>query len=149
LAKAEIVSGPGSGGVAVWHGGDTVRGHQGGFLRFITLNVNVHDARATSLRGDTIDSASFESQLEHVRATKGKLDEAQGPTIEGGVTDVLTLAAADPAANRNVTREVLYVSRATHLPVKRELFEGNIVVKTQIFSALRINPGLQAKDFTL
>lgn len=149
LARAEIVSGPGSGGVAVWHGGDTVRGHQGGFLRFITLNVNIHDARTTSLRGDTIDSASFESQLEHVRTTKGKLEEAEGPTIEGSATDAITFEAADPAANRNVSREVLYISRVTHLPLKRELFEGNALVKTQLFSALRVNPGLEAKDFTL
>jgi len=58
LVKTQILSGPGAGGGAVWTGGDTVSGHQGGILSFIHLKVGLHDGRATSLRGYTIPDGS-------------------------------------------------------------------------------------------
>jgi hypothetical protein len=149
LAKIETVSGPGRGSAAVWHGGDTVRGHQGGFFSGIKLNIGIHDGRAVSLRGDTIDSASFPSQLEHFRTTKGELSEAAGPAIGGVATESLTLKVADPAANANVSRDVLFISSATHLPLRRERFEGDRLVKQEEFTNLKLNPGLKDDDFSL
>jgi outer membrane lipoprotein-sorting protein len=149
LAKIETVSGPGHGSAAVWHGGDTVRGHQGGFFAGIKLTIGIHDGRAVSLRGDTIDSASFPAQLEHFRTTKGELSEAAGPAIGGVATEALTLKPADPAANRNVSRDVLFLSNANHLPVRRERFEGDTLVKQEDFTNLKLNVGLKDDDFSL
>jgi outer membrane lipoprotein-sorting protein len=149
FAKIETVSGPGRGSAAVWHGGDTVRGHQGGFLAPIRLTVGIHDGRAVSLRGDTIDSASFPYQLDHFRSTKGELTEAAGPAIAGVVTEELTLKPADPAADGNVTRDVLYLSTVTHLPVRRERFEGDQLVKQEDFTNLKLNVGLKDDYFSL
>jgi outer membrane lipoprotein-sorting protein len=149
LAKIETVSGPGRGSAAVWHGGDTVRGHQGGFFSGIKLNIGIHDGRAVSLRGDTIDSASFPAQLEHFRTTKGELSEAAGPAIGGVATESLTLKVADPAANGNVSRDVLFLSSANHLPLRRERFEGERLVKQEEFTNLKLNAGLKDDDFSL
>src|SRR5580658_2765900 len=41
FARIDIVDGPGKGGGAVWTGGDSVRGHQGGLLSGIQLNVSI------------------------------------------------------------------------------------------------------------
>ena len=148
-AKIEVVSGAGRGGVAVWRGGDTLRGHQGGFLSMIKLTVGLHDPRATSLRGDTIDSASFAYELEHFKTTKGELAEAPGPRIEGVSTDTLTLNVADPSGNGGVSKDVLYISRDTHLPVKRERYQGETLVKSELFGNLKTNINLIDRDFAL
>jgi outer membrane lipoprotein-sorting protein len=147
-AKVNVLRGSSRGSVAVWNGGDTVRGRQGGLLRMIALTVGLHDSRATSLRGDTIDSAYFGAELKHFKTTKGEIAQTEGGTLNG-IVDIVTLRVADPAANRGVTKEVLYLSHETHLPVQRERFEGDASVKTEIFSDLQINPGLTDKDFVL
>lgn len=149
LAKIETVAGPGRGSAAVWHGGDTVRGHQGGILAGIRLTIGIQDGRAVSLRGDTIDSASFPAQLQHFQAVKGELTQAPAPPIDGVPNEALTLVPADPAANGNVSRDVLFLSTATHLPVRRERFEGDRLVKQEDFTNLKLNPGLKDDDFSL
>jgi outer membrane lipoprotein-sorting protein len=148
-AKIEVISGAGRGSVAVWRGGDSVRGHQGGFLSMIKLTVGMHDARAVSLRGDTIDSAYFGNILERFKTTKGELSEALGPEIAGVSTEAITLKVADPGTNQRISKEVVYLSRATHLPVKRERFEGDVLVKSQFFSNLKLNVNLTDQDFDL
>src|SRR6202171_3710472 len=67
FAKIDITGGPGRGGGAVWTGGDTVSGHQGGLLSGIHLKVSIHDGRAVDLRGHTIDQASFENVAENIK----------------------------------------------------------------------------------
>ena len=51
--RMDIVGGAGRGGAAVWTGGNTLFGHQGGFLSFVKLHLNIHDPKAVSLRGTT------------------------------------------------------------------------------------------------
>jgi len=148
-AKVEVISGAGRGSVAVWRGGDSVRGHQGGFLSMIKLTVGIHDPRAVSLRGDTIDSAYFGNILDRFKTTKGELSEAPGPAIAGVPTEKITLIAADPSANQRISRDVVYLSRVTHLPVKRERFEGDALVKSQFFSNLKLDANLTDQDFAL
>jgi hypothetical protein len=148
-AKIEVISGTGRGSVAVWRGGGSVRGHQGGFLSAIKLTVGIHDARAVSLRGDTSDSAYFGNVLERFKTTKGELSEAPGPEIAGVSTEAITLKVADPSRNQRISKDVVYLSRATHLPVKRERFEGDVLVKSQFFSNLKLNLNLTDQDFAL
>ena len=68
FAKIDVTGGPGRGGGVTWDGGDTVSGHQGGLLSGIHLKVSIHDARAVSLRGDTIDSGSFQNMADAIKA---------------------------------------------------------------------------------
>jgi outer membrane lipoprotein-sorting protein len=149
LAKIEVTSGPGRGGLAVWRGGTTLRGHQGGFLSFIKLTLDIHDARAESLRGDTIDTAYFGQWLTHFANTKGDVSQTPGPLVEGVPTDAVTLNVADPSADHNVSREIVYLSTATHLPLKTERFEGDALVKSELFIDLKPNVGLTDADFDI
>jgi len=143
-AKIEIVSGPGRGSGSVWHGGDTVLGHQGGLLRGIKLNVSLHDARAVSLRGDTMNTASFGYILGVFQ--RGPTAEGSGQTIEGVATDAL-VRTADPSAENGVTKDVLFLSKTTHLPVRRVRYAGDAIVKQEDFVNVKLNPGLQDSDF--
>ncbi|MFY9779723.1 MAG: hypothetical protein WAJ85_04345 [Candidatus Baltobacteraceae bacterium] len=147
FAHIEVTAGPGRGSGAVWRGGDTVKGHQGGFLSMVRLNVSINDGRATSLRGDTIDVASFAYELRHFLETPGTLSEDPGPTIEGVVTTAVTLAVADPSKNKDVSKDVLDISNETHLPVRREQYAGETLVKTETFRNVQLNPGLKSSDF--
>lgn len=144
-ARIDIIEGPGKGGGAVWAGGDTVRGHQGGFLSGIKLQVSIHDGRATSLRGDTVDYASFESSAQQVKSAK---DPTEGTaTVDGQSTDAVTITYPSGAAD-GVTKRVIYLSKASHLPVRRSTYAGDTLVKQETFSEVKLNPGLKPDDFS-
>jgi outer membrane lipoprotein-sorting protein len=146
FAKIDIVSGPGRGGGAVWSGGDTVKGHQGGFTSFIKLSISITDARATSLRGDTIEHGSFQSVADEL--TAGKVEPATtAATVDGAPSDLVTIDLT-PTAAGGVTKVVVAFSRSTHLPVRRTAFAGDTQVKQEDFSDVKLNPGLTEADFS-
>ncbi len=142
FAKIDITGGPGRGGGAVWHGGDTVSGHQGGMLSGIHLNVSIHDGRAVDLRGGTIDEASFENVAQNIRdaasATNGE------ETLNGTAYDTVTVPYKD--AN-GATKRVIFLSRTTHLPVRRVTYAGDAVVETEDFSDVNTAANLKESDF--
>jgi outer membrane lipoprotein-sorting protein len=142
-ALIEITDGPGKGGGAAWHGGDRVKGHQGGFLSHVKLIISITDPRATSLRGDTIEVASFGYELDHFLNTPGTLSEAAGP---GGTVVTLTPPAPEKSG---VTKETLTIDSSTHLPVERDQYVGATIVKTEKFSDVKLNPGLTVKDIDI
>ena len=146
FAKIDIVAGPGKGGGAVWTGGDHVRGHMGGFLiSGIKQTIPITDPRATSLRGDTIEKASFQSVADDLK--NGKVDPAVADaTIDGVATDAVTISFV-PATPGGVTREVVWLSRTTHLPVRRTAYAGDAPVKQEDFREVKLNPGLTEGDF--
>jgi outer membrane lipoprotein-sorting protein len=142
-ALIEITDGPGKGGGAAWHGGDRVKGHQGGFLSHVKLIISIDDPRATSLRGDTIEVASFGYELDHFLGTAGTLTEAAG---SGGT--VVTLTPSSPEKS-GVTKETLTIDSATHLPTERDQYVGATIVKSEKFSDVKLNPGLTVKDIDI
>ena len=114
------------GGAATWHGGDTVSGHHGGFLSGIHLTKSIHDRDATSLRGDILISDAYDMILKHFEETPGSLSEAPGPVIDSQATTAVTLAVADPKANANVSKDVIYLSNLSHLPLGRDQYVGSL-----------------------
>lgn len=147
LAKTLIVSGDGRGSGGVWNGGDTVSGHQGGMLSFIHLKVSVHDSRATSLRGYTIPEGLLQTQVNRYKAAAGQLTQRDGPALDGVPTDEVDLKMSDPASQDNISRAVLYFSKATHFPVRQVRYEGDKVVADESFNDLKTNVGLKDSDF--
>jgi hypothetical protein len=51
------------------------------------------------------------------------------------------------ATDRGITRDVLDLSPATSLPVRRLRYVNDQLVKQEDFSNLKLNPGLQPSDF--
>jgi outer membrane lipoprotein-sorting protein len=145
--KLDIISGPGRGGGAVWTGGDQVSGHQGGLLSGIHLKISIHDGRATSLRGDSIDTGTIGAMLDMFKNPKGTVTESDDKTVDGILTDELSLKVADLATMQGVTRVDLYLSHTTHLPVRRERYVGDQLVKSEQVTNQKINTGLKPSDF--
>ncbi|MDP9111363.1 MAG: hypothetical protein M3M96_07005 [Candidatus Eremiobacteraeota bacterium] len=147
LAKIEIVSGPGAGGGGVWAGGDRVSGHQGGFLSHFHLKVGLHDGRATSLRGYTIPDGLIQNEVDKFRQIKGTLSQSAGALVAGAPTDMIELQLANPSAYDGVTRMDMYLSKATHMPLRQVRYSGNQVVAQETFTELKVNTGLTQRDF--
>jgi len=138
FARLDITGGPGKGGGAVWHGGDTVSGHQGGFLSGIHLTVSVHDGRATDLRGATIDEASFQNMA---------YDIAKAPTlsaVEEAGLDGVTFPFTGP---NGATKRTIWFSKTTHLPVRRVTYTGDTIVVDEQFTNVNAAAGLKESDF--
>jgi outer membrane lipoprotein-sorting protein len=144
-ASATIVAGPGAGVVTAWHGGGTVTTHEAGPLAAIKLTVAIDDPRVQTLRGDTVDTGTFTYDLQYMLATPGTLGESAGPTIAGTATRAVTLQVKDPAVAA-VTKAVLDVSTASHLPLRRQLYVGATIVKTETFADTKTNVGLALAD---
>ncbi len=147
LVKTQILSGPGAGGGAVWTGGDTVSGHQGGILSFIHLTVGIHDGRATSLRGYTIPDGVLPNQVEKYTTMKGALSERGGPVIDGQETTLVELKIAPGAGEPGETRAVIYFSKSTHLPLAQIRWAGDTILSKELWTDLRTNVGLKDSDF--
>ncbi len=141
-ALIAITGGPGRGGGASWHGGSNVKGHQGGFLSMIKLNIPKNDPRATSLRGDQIEVASFGYELDHFGSTPGTLTESKD-----AAGDIVVMFVPTSPEGSGITKELLTLSPANNLPVKHEAFVGATRVKIETFSNIKVNdPKLTAKD---
>ena len=141
FARIDITGGPGRGGGAVWSGGDTVSGHQGGFLSGIHLKVSIHDGKAVDLRGATIQAASFQTFAEELANAPAASTEA---TVDGVATDAITVPFTDELG---ATKRVIYLSRATHLPVRRVTYAGDTVVAQEDFSNVNTAANLKESDF--
>ena len=141
--KMDITGGDGKGGSAVWHGGDTLRGHQGGFVSFIKLNLNIHDGRATSIRGTTIAQANFGAILDHVKSLKGTV----AATASGGDTTI-DFSVPDPSSDNSVTKERVVLG-SNGLPSEYDQWEGDALVRHVVYTNLVIDPRLSDSAFNL
>ncbi len=147
FAKTLIESGDGKGSGGVWSGGDTVSGHQGGFLSGIHLTVSLNDHRATSLRGYTIPDGLMQNIVATYANTPGKLSQSPGGKIAGVDTDRLVLDVTDPSSDGGVSKKILYLSQTTHFPMREIMYAGAQVVLDQSITDIKTNVGLTQGDF--
>ncbi|HTW85866.1 MAG TPA: hypothetical protein VMD91_17485 [Candidatus Sulfotelmatobacter sp.] len=141
-ARIDITGGPGRGGGAVWTGGDTVSGHQGGFLSGIHLTVGIHDGRAVDLRGGTITDGSFQNMADDVTAASSlTLGTA---SYQGATVDTVTFPYTD--AN-GATKRTIFLSQTTHLPVRRLTYCGEAVCIDEAFTDVNPDAKLTPQNF--
>jgi hypothetical protein len=143
FAKAEVTSGPGKGGGVVWRGGDTLKGHQGGFFSRIKVEMSIHDRRAVSLRGDTIEFGSIESVVADLKAPNQT--ESSG-TVDAQPVAIVTISYAQP--ENGVVKEAIAFSKTTHLPIRRTQYgPGDAVLKQVDIRSLDSSVKLTEADF--
>lgn len=147
FAKTLIESGDGQGSGGVWSGGNTVSGHQGGILAGLHLNVDLHDPRATSLRGFTIPDGLFQNIVGLYETTPGTLTQVPGGKVGGVLTDRVELKPSNPSAADGITDMIIYLSQETHMPVRQILYSGSTIVLDQSITDLKLNTGLTQNDF--
>ena len=142
--RMDIVGGAGRGGAAVWTGGNMLFGHQGGFLAFVKLHLNIHDPKAVSLRGTTVAEASFGGLLDRVKSLKMASLDAK---TEHGLT-TMSAQIAGAAPEKDVT-SILLVFAANHLPVEYDEYQGSIVVDHVLYSDYKGNVTLPDSTWKL
>jgi hypothetical protein len=142
FAKIDITGGPGRGGGAVWKGGDKVSGHQGGFLSGIHLTISIHDGRAVDLRGGTIDEGSFQNMADALKAAPSETTAEE--TVNGVATDAVTIPYTDADG---ATKRTVFLSKTTHLPVRRITYAGSTAVETEDFTDVNAAANLKESDF--
>lgn len=129
-----IKQGPNAGATVTWSGGSNVNASKSGpFGIRMGKNVSLDDPMVTSLRGYTVSDLSFAGILAHAQQTAGTL--SSGTTkLDGATVAAVTLNVANPAQNNGMTREVLYLSESTHLPVRIDGFAGSQLVRSYRFT---------------
>jgi len=142
FAKIDITGGAGRGGGASWKGGDTVSGHQGGILSGVHLNISIHDARAVDLRGGTIDEASFDNIADNIKSAASATNGEE--TFAGTSVDTVTIPYTDPFG---ATKRVIFLSKTTHLPVRRVTYAGTAIVIDETFTDVNTAANLKESDF--
>jgi outer membrane lipoprotein-sorting protein len=145
--KTLILDGDGKGSGGVWTGGDKVSGHLGGILSGIHLKIDLHDPRAVSLRGVTIPDGLLPQIIDDYGTIPGKLTQTDGGKVAGIETDRLELNVADPASNHDITDQILYLSKATHWPIRQIMYSGSQIVLDESVNDLKTNVGLTKSDF--
>ena len=142
--RVDIVEGDGRGSAALWDGGDRVRGHQGGILSFIKLNVDIHSKFATDLRGCTIDETNFGSLINHLESIKPSSERVS--VVNGKV--VLVVQTDPSAPTSDVTKEV-YVLALNWLPLEFTEYTKGKIVRHVVNSDLKLNTYLPASIWQL
>ncbi|MFY9664094.1 MAG: hypothetical protein WAL67_03055 [Candidatus Cybelea sp.] len=145
--KMLVVDGDGKGSGAIWTGGDEVTGHLGGILSGIRMKIGLHDPRVVSLRGVTIPDGLPPRIIDDYGNIPGKLTQTDGGKIGGIETDRLELNVADPASNHDITKQVLYLSKETHWPIRQIMYSGSEVALDESIDDLKTNVGLAKSDF--
>jgi len=142
--RVDIVAGDGRGSAAVWNGGDKVRGHQGGFLSIIRLNVGIHSKFATDLLGSTIAETNFGSLIAHLES----LDPRVEHVTKSAGRIVLVVELGSPSRKSEVPKEV-YILAPNWLPIEYYEFAEAKVVRHVVDSSLKLNIDIPASTWQL
>ncbi len=142
--RAEIIAGDGRGSLAVWRGGDHVKGHQGGFLSIFMLNVNIHSRLATTLRGATIADANIGAMIAQYR---GFPYTSVSFSHDGPMT-IVTMLANDPTKSGGITKEVYFFNLAQG-STGFEQYEGDTLVKRLTMSEIKVDPDIPDSMFEI
>jgi hypothetical protein len=59
----------------------------------------------------------------------------------------LELNVADPASNHDITKQILYLSKETHWPIRQIMYSGSQIVLDESISDIKANVGLTKSDF--
>lgn len=146
-AKTLIDSGDNQGSGGVWTGGNQVSGHQGGILSGIHLKVDLHDSRATSLRGYTIPDGLLQNIVGNLTTIKGEVHQYPGGVLGGVDTDLVIQKVDDPASDGGITERRIYFSKASHFPVRSLGYEGSTLVLDEAITDLNLDANLSQADF--
>ncbi len=139
-ATAYEARGQNAGVTIVWGGGNTVVAHRPGLFSFFKKTMPLHDPIATTIRGSSIDELSFGAILLHAEQAAGTLSVGPGGVIDGVTTEAVTLVPTSSGAVGALTREILELSPATHLPVRIIGYADMQLVRKIDFSSIKVEP---------
>ena len=146
-ARLDVVEGTKSGSVILWNGGDRVTAYRKN-MSFFKIHGGVRDHDLTSLRGNGILNPNMGDVLACYGEHRSELREREGPAIDGDATDEVELPYTsvtcpdDPPTDREITADVIDVSKKTGLVLMRKRYVGDEVVERWELKDYRIDTGL-------
>jgi outer membrane lipoprotein-sorting protein len=148
-ARLEVVAGSKRGSVLIWRGGDRVVAYHRGFS-IVRIAAGVKSGNVTSSRGNGILTPNLGDVLDCFASRREQVRESAGPIIGDEPTDAVALEYSkggstcpdDSTQDQAVTRDVLYVSRASGYVVERERYEGDALVERYLIHDLSIDSDL-------
>ncbi|MBC5799449.1 MAG: hypothetical protein GIX03_03250 [Candidatus Eremiobacteraeota bacterium] len=150
-ARLDVIKGTKSGSTILWDGGDRVTAYRRG-LSLFKMHGSAHDVDLTSLRGNGILNPDEGDVVACLDAHRDRIVERAGPTVDGDATDELVFSNAniscpdDPASDKDVTLDVIDVSKRTGLVVLRKRYVGKDVVEHWELKDFKIDSGLTDAD---
>jgi hypothetical protein len=138
--KVHVTAGPNAGVTLDWNGGPTVVARRGsGLSALFSKTLSLHDPAVTTLNGSSIDELSFGAILAHVQRQPGSVSEAPAQPIDGVAVNAITLIPSTSTEDAGLTREVLELSAATHLPMRLLGYEGLTLVRKIDLSNIQLH----------
>jgi len=150
-ARLDVITGNKSGSTILWDGGDRVTAYRRR-LSFFKMHGSAHAVDLTSLRGNGVLNPDEGDVIACLDAHRDRIAERDGPTVEGEGTDELAFSNAniscpdDPATDKDVTLDVIDVSKRTGLVVMRKRYIGNEVVERWQLKDFKVDSGLTDGD---
>ncbi len=152
-AKLVMTGGGSKGSILLWTGGTKARVHAASFP-FLPLVLDINSGAIVSLRGNNMLRPDLTPTVDCFVAHKEAVREGAGPDVDGHPTQTLTLEVpagigcdGDPPRDRDVTKDVLTITRDTGVIVLRERYAGPTLVERWQLKDVRINAGLTDDDF--
>jgi hypothetical protein len=131
-----VVAGTNKGITLDWDGGPTIVAHRGsGLIALFSKTLSLHDPLVTTLQGASIDQLSFGAILSHAQQEVGRLSLSPDGMVDGVAANALTLI---PSSDAGLTREVVQMSAATHLPMRVLGYDGPTLVSNVGFSNIKL-----------
>ena len=136
--RVHVISGTNTGVTLDWSGGPTIVARRGGLISMFSRTLSLHDPMVTTLQGASIDQLSFGAILSHAQQEVDRLSLIPGGTIDGVAANALNLNAIGSTADPGLTREVVVMSAATHLPIRVLGYDGSTLVSSIGFSNIKL-----------
>lgn len=147
LIRMDIIDGnrngdPGS--IAVLLPDGRVRGRKGGILSPFAITVDKDSAPATTIRGVTFDESDALAALDRLHFLLDHSTVRFSTDPGGWLFDCLL-----DKPEQEITREILYLSSTTMMPVYTKSMEGDKLVQHVEWSSYIINGGLPEEFFNV
>ena len=151
-ARLEVLSGNGAGSVVIWHGGNDAVAYRRS-LPWLRGHFDARSKRVTSPRGNGVLTPNLGALLTCWSEHRDALSEHALDDGDDAGSDRIELrydgfsCPTDAARDKDVTRDVLIVSRSTHLVMRRERYEGSTLVERWTLRDLQLDAGINDSRF--
>ena len=148
--RAEVLEGDKRGSVLTRDAAGLIRGKKGGVLGLVPITLSEDDEKVTNLRGRKFYLADWGSVIKEFFdwAKKGwKLSMLPDDKSLG--SDCYVLQAEGKDSKNPVTRDVIFIDKASSLILCRKQYEGETLVNEVVWLDIQLNAGLDDSLFTL
>lgn len=134
-----VIAGTNKGVTLDWNGGPTIVAHRGsGLLALFSKTLSLHDPLVTTLQGASIDQLSFGAILSHAQQEVDRLSLSPAGMVDGVAVNALNLIPGGSTADAGLTRQIVEMSTATHLPMRVLGYDGPTLVSYVGFSNIKL-----------